>query len=82
MEKVQLNTGQTFAIRIPKLDFIKQANATFKLGVHFKNWSQNDFLHTIDPRYSQMMGDYFLIYGHLISYTDKKLQIGHKDLVR
>jgi len=61
-------------LEIPKLDFIKQANATFKLGVHFKNWSQNDFLHTIDPRYSQMMGDYFLIYGHLISYTDEKLQ--------
>ena len=61
-------------IEIPKLDFITKANATFKVGVYFKNWSKNDFLHSINTRYSEMMGDYFLVYGHLISYTNQKLQ--------
>ena len=34
-------------VGISMLDFILRAKATFKLGIYFENWSDEDFLHNI-----------------------------------
>tara|TARA_B100001996_G_scaffold109657_1_gene82987 strand:+ start:412 stop:1896 length:1485 start_codon:yes stop_codon:yes gene_type:complete len=36
-------------VGINKLDFILRAKATFKVGVYFDNWADEDFLHNINP---------------------------------
>ena len=36
-------------VGINKLDFILRAKATFKVGVYFDNWADEDFLHNVNP---------------------------------
>ena len=54
-------------VGIDQLSVILNANATFKIGVYFKDWSKEDFMHSIDSRYASVRGSYFYNYGYIIS---------------
>lgn len=54
-------------VGISQLSSILEANATFKIGIRFKNWSKNDFLHCIDPRYNVTDASYYYKYAYIIS---------------
>tara|TARA_R110000868_G_scaffold258129_1_gene515363 strand:+ start:1257 stop:2717 length:1461 start_codon:yes stop_codon:yes gene_type:complete len=54
-------------VGINQLDAILHANATFKIGVYFKNWSSEDFMHSINPIYSATDSSYFYKYAYIIS---------------
>ena len=50
-------------IGITQYDLIKETGATFKLGIYFKNWSNNDYLHNVAHPYATLYGDYYIGYG-------------------
>jgi tryptophan halogenase len=54
-------------VGIPELSVILECNATFKLGVYFENWSENDFIHTISYPFNHLNDRYYKVYGHLIA---------------
>jgi hypothetical protein len=54
-------------IEIDPLIAITKCNGTFKHGVHFENWAEKDFVHSIDDPHSTRSLSYYAIYGHLIS---------------
>lgn len=54
-------------IGIPKLSTIIHCDSTFKHGVYFENWSENDFIHTIGYPFDSGYLQYYTIFGHLIS---------------
>jgi len=54
-------------IDVPILSPILKANATIKSGVYFENWAEEDFMHSIQNHMVETDGDYFQVYGHLIS---------------
>ncbi len=63
-------------VGIPQLASILECNATFKIGVYFENWSDQDFMHSISPPHSYLENNYYKIYGHIIAnnYTPSRLQ--------
>ena len=64
-------------VGINQLDAILHCNATFKVGVHYENWAEEDFMHTLGPPYNDLYGSYYGVYGYLISKGCKP-----KDLCR
>jgi len=48
-------------------DMIKQTDATFKIGIVFKDWGVPDYMHSIQNGYDELVGEYPYIYGRLIS---------------
>lgn len=54
-------------VGIPLLDAIIKCKATFKIGVYFKDWADEDFMHNIGYPYPKQVGEYFINYGKLIS---------------
>jgi tryptophan halogenase len=63
-------------VGIPQLSVILEADATFKFGVYFENWANEDFMHNISSPYSNLVDDYYKIYAHMIAnnYSPSKLQ--------
>lgn len=41
------------------LDAVLHCNATFKSGVYFENWSNKDFIHSIESPYNETHNDYY-----------------------
>jgi len=62
-------------VGIPQLSVILESNATFKIGVYFENWGDNDFMHNIGSPYTHLDGNYYKVYAHLIAnnYPPSKL---------
>ncbi len=58
-------------IGLNQLDSILHCNATFKIGVYFDNWAENDFMHSIGSPFSKTIGGYFSNYGHVIATGQK-----------
>lgn len=54
-------------VGINYLDLLKECSATFKYGVHFKNWTKNDYYHSISPPISVPYGDCLAYCGYFIS---------------
>jgi tryptophan halogenase len=54
-------------VGINQLDAILHCNGTFKIGVYFENWAEEDFMHSIADPYLQTYGSYHGIFAHLIS---------------
>lgn len=54
-------------IGIETLSPLLYCNGTFKHGVYFKNWSKNDFVHSIGDSHAKSLASYRVLYGHLIS---------------
>jgi Tryptophan halogenase len=54
-------------VGIPQLASILECNATFKIGVYFENWSEQDFMHSIGGVYPHLVNAYYKVFGHQIS---------------
>jgi len=54
-------------VGIELLDPVLYANATFKLGVYFDKWSDQDFMHSLGDPHVQQLGSYYHYYAHIIS---------------
>lgn len=54
-------------IGITQYDLIKNTGATFKLGIYFKNWSHQDYMHSVGSPYANKHGEYHAGYASLIS---------------
>ena len=54
-------------VGIPLLDAIKKADATFKGGVYFDKWAENDFMHSIGGVNNHSLCDYFYNYAYNIA---------------
>ena len=63
-------------VRIPRLETVQRAKSTWKIGVRFNGWSDNDFLHHIVGPHENKIADYYHVYAYLISENKdpKKLQ--------
>jgi tryptophan halogenase len=54
-------------VGINQIDVIKKTNAVFKLGILFKDWSKNTFMHSVTDPMQTTNGSYYKYYGHLIA---------------
>jgi tryptophan halogenase len=54
-------------INLPALSPIFSANATFKGGIYFENWGNEDFIHSLDQNITRTDNGYYKFFGHLIS---------------
>jgi tryptophan halogenase len=54
-------------------DLIKECDATYKCGIMFENWSENNYLHSVAGPYNSKSGQYNYVYGKLISENQKLL---------
>ena len=54
-------------VGIPMLDAIKRADATFKSGVYFDKWAEEDFMHSITDVNSYSSTDYFYNFAYIIA---------------
>jgi len=54
-------------IGIAQYDLIKETGATFKLGIYFKNWSHQDYMHSVASPYVDRIGDYHIGYASSIA---------------
>lgn len=59
-------------IGIHPLEVILHCNATFKIGVYFQDWADNDFMHSIESPYSSLYGSSYKVYTHQISLGKEK----------
>ena len=62
-------------VGISQLAAIKECNGTFKIGVYFKNWDKEDFMHNIGAPHANTLGSYFANYAHLISNQRPKKEL-------
>lgn len=54
-------------VGIPQLFSILECNATFKLGVYFKNWGDNDFMHSVIFPFGNTNTNYYNTCAHIVS---------------
>ena len=40
-------------VGLNQLDAVMHCNATFKIGVYFDNWAENDFMHSVGSPFSK-----------------------------
>mgnify|MGYP006074851089 CR=1 FL=1 len=62
-------------IGVPFERIIKECDATFKAGIMFRGWSNQDYMHSIGPEHEVKNGQYHSVYGKLISdqYPNKAI---------
>lgn len=51
---------------IPKLSFILKAKSTFKKGIFFENWAEEDFLHNIEEPFADVNLNRFFYYQQVV----------------
>jgi tryptophan halogenase len=54
-------------IGVPYQTIIRECDATFKCGIMFKGWREQDYMHSIGPEGDVKNGQYLSVYGKLIS---------------
>tara|TARA_Y100000287_G_scaffold172970_1_gene160628 strand:+ start:373 stop:1887 length:1515 start_codon:yes stop_codon:yes gene_type:complete len=54
-------------VGISPLSAILECDATFKIGVYFEDWADENFLHGIADPFDRKEDDYYKVYGHLIA---------------
>jgi len=54
-------------IGITQYDLIKETGATFKLGIYFKNWSHQDYMHNVGSPHAETNQNYHIAYASLIA---------------
>lgn len=59
-------------VGITHQDVIQHCGATFKSGIMFKGWNDEDYLHSVHEDFDKKTGQYFYLYGKVIS--DKRPQ--------
>lgn len=53
-------------VDIDYIDLVKHCGATYKAGIMFKNWSQENFLQSIGDGFNYILDGYPSVYAHLI----------------
>ena len=53
-------------VGINPADIIKECGATFKGGIYFKNWTNEDYMHLASSDYSQTIAQYHNVYANKI----------------
>jgi len=56
-------------------ELIKEADATFKSGIYFENWSKEDFLHNVSLGYNSCYNGIPIVYAKMILDHSKKLEL-------
>ena len=71
-------------VKISPEEIIKEAGATFKAAILFKNWSEKDFIHASDDSYLNTLAQVRLLFLHNISegVDPKKLGILNEHLTK
>lgn len=54
-------------VDINQWDLIRETGATFKLGIYFKDWSEEDYIHNVGCPHANTVGQYQIGYASLIS---------------
>jgi flavin-dependent dehydrogenase len=54
-------------VGIHENELIKEADATFKYGVYFKDWTKQDYVHNVSGNFDLNFGQQKLFYSHCIS---------------
>lgn len=68
---------------ISAADLIKNADATFKFGVKFENWSKKDYLHYVNGYpHQHRFGQYPLLFGKFISEKIESSKIHPANILR
>jgi tryptophan 6-halogenase len=67
-------------IGITQYDLIKETGATFKLGIMFKGWSHQDYMHNVGAPQSDMYQTYHIVYASLIANKAPKKSL-QSDLI-
>ena len=56
-------------------DIIVECDATFKGGIMFEGWGDQDFLHSTSADFDLLNGQYYFIYGNIISNKRPKKEM-------
>ena len=63
---------------INSCDFILKTKATFKVGVYFDNWSDNDFLHNVNQQnVSTSLGNYFPYLHKVVAHNRPNYEMNY-----
>ena len=63
---------------IDTCDFILKTKATFKVGVYFDNWSDNDFLHNVNQQnVSTSLGNYFPYLHQVVAHNRPNYEMNY-----
>jgi flavin-dependent dehydrogenase len=54
-------------IDVPFQTIIRHCDATFKCGIMFRGWAEQDFMHSVGPENDIKNGQYGMVYGKLLS---------------
>lgn len=57
----------TDLVDIDMLEYVKECQATIKIGISFEKWSEKPYIHSIFGGYDLSHQGYYSIFGHLIS---------------
>lgn len=63
------------------VELIKETDATFKSGIYFQNWSNEDFLHSIAFGYDGSYNGMSVVYDKMIMDRTKKLDMCPKNFI-
>ena len=65
---------QNFAdyLELNPFDVIKKCGATYKAGLKFVNWGEEDFMHSLHSAWAMHRTGYLFRFGHLISNNAPK----------
>ena len=58
-------------VGIDSKDLIQRADATFKLGVMFQNWVEDDYLHSIGLPFAESIGEFSYVFAKHIAKHSK-----------
>jgi tryptophan halogenase len=53
-------------IGVPYRTIIKECDATFKAGIMFRGWAEDEYMHSIGPEHDLKNGQYSIAYGKII----------------
>lgn len=59
-------------------EMIRETDATFKIGIMFKDWGCPDYMHSIQDGYNYTVGEYPSVYGCLISNGARSINLSGK----
>lgn len=64
-------------VGINQIEALVECNATYKAGIRFKGWADNDWIHHVNDRFSKKWGQYSPLYALQISQNNRYLAPEH-----
>lgn len=61
--------------QISHVDLVKNCGATFKSGIMFKNWSNEDYLHSVENHFTEKYNQIPVAYGCLMASRSKPKEL-------